>query len=447
MTLEGVGEVTAPRTVQSGGGITLTANTNSGFVFQDWLLNGTSRSGNPLILSNITANQSVTARWQIVTQSPQVGIGFVSATTNSLSFNTITLNAPSGALLKWEFSTNGGTTWLGANGVSPNTLNGTNTVQNLSPSTTYQVRAVLRDANDDLTLAVSATAQGTTLPAAPVITAPDISTTIYSPVSNYVIGLQNADSYSVTGLPPWLSQSEVYLSGEPTVAHIGNSSFTITAINAGGTTTKTVAVQVLWPALNADLVLTQGDYVSQVAYASSTLQAGELILQPKHGSLPNGLSLNVRRQNPITIEGGTVGDIELVGTPTQTGIFYAEYDMTVTYYEPFRQDVLPLRLRIQVVPSGGGSGFSTISAMSVMEGASGGEMSAMSNGGSGSSFIPDTLRLSAYQPNATARKVVQLLPGFSTVDANGQSRPFQTSVVGGTNAPSGSSRVFFCCIM
>jgi len=28
-----------------------------------------------------------------------------------------------------------------------------------------------------------------------------------------------------------------------------------------------------------------------------------------------------------------------------------------------------------------------------------------------------------------------LLPGFSTVDANGQSRPFQTSVVGGTNAP------------
>jgi len=75
----------------------------------------------------------------------------------------------------------------------------------------------------------------------------------------------------------------------------------------------------------------------------------------------------------------------------------------------------------------------------------------MSNGGSsgssGSSFIPDTLRLSAYQPNATARKVVQLLPGFSTVDANGQSRPFQTSVVGGENVPSGSSRVFFCCIM
>jgi len=59
----------------------------------------------------------------------------------------------------------------------------------------------------------------------------------------------------------------------------------------------------------------------------------------------------------------------------------------------------------------------------------------MSNGSSGSSFIPDTLRLSAYQPNATARKVVQLLPGFSTVDANGQSRPFGTSVVGGTNAP------------
>ena len=62
---------------------------------------------------------------------------------------------------------------------------------------------------------------------------------------------------------------------------------------------------------------------------------------------------------------------------------------------------------------------------------------------SGSSFIPDTLRLSAYQPNAVARKVVQLLPGFSTVDANGQSRPFGTSVVGGENVPSGSSRVFF----
>ena len=63
------------------------------------------------------------------------------------------------------------------------------------------------------------------------------------------------------------------------------------------------------------------------------------------------------------------------------------------------------------------------------------------SGGSGSSFIPDTLRLSAYQPSATARKVVQLLPGFSTVDANGQSRPFQTSMVGGTNASSGESVV------
>jgi RHS repeat-associated protein len=37
--------------------------------------------------------------------------------------------------------------------------------------------------------------------------------------------------------------------------------------------------------------------------------------------------------------------------------------------------------------------------------------------------------------------VVQLLPGFSTVDANGQSRLFQTSVVGGSNAPSGESVV------
>ncbi len=50
--------------------------------------------------------------------------------------------------------------------------------------------------------------------------------------------------------------------------------------------------------------------------------------------------------------------------------------------------------------------------------------------------------LNAYQPNATARKVVQLLPGFSTVDANGQSRPFQTSVVGGSNpVASGESVV------
>ncbi|KER09821.1 MAG: hypothetical protein HY22_09660 [[Candidatus Thermochlorobacteriaceae] bacterium GBChlB] len=67
----------------------------------------------------------------------------------------------------------------------------------------------------------------------------------------------------------------------------------------------------------------------------------------------------------------------------------------------------------------------------------------MSKGNPTSSYIPDTLRLSAYQPNATARKVVQLLPGFSTVDANGQSRPFQTSVVGGTTASSGESTVFF----
>jgi len=74
--------------------------------------------------------------------------------------------------------------------------------------------------------------------------------------------------------------------------------------------------------------------------------------------------------------------------------------------------------------------------LSVMSSSNGG-----SSGSSGSSFIPDTLILNAYQPNAVARKVVQLLPGFSTVDANGQSRPFQTSVVGGTNASSGESVV------
>ena len=87
-------------------------------------------------------------------------------------------------------------------------------------------------------------------------------------------------------------------------------------------------------------------------------------------------------------------------------------------------------VRDQTLYAGTWSFYVPLSAMSSSVGSS-----------TSGSYIPDTLILNAYQPNATARKVVQLLPGFSTVDANGQSRPFQTSMVGGTNASSGDSVV------
>ncbi len=54
------------------------------------------------------------------------------------------------------------------------------------------------------------------------------------------------------------------------------------------------------------------------------------------------------------------------------------------------------------------------------------------------SFIPDTLVLSAYQPNATARNRIRLTPGFDTRDANDNSRVYETAIVGGSNAPVAS---------
>ncbi len=49
--------------------------------------------------------------------------------------------------------------------------------------------------------------------------------------------------------------------------------------------------------------------------------------------------------------------------------------------------------------------------------------------------------LSAYQPNATARNRIRLTSGFDTRDANGNSRVFETAIVGGTNGVSADSVV------
>ena len=195
-----------------------------------------------------------------------------------------------GAAFAYQITASNSPTSFGANGLPAG----------LSVNTSTGVISGSPTAAGSASVTISATNAGgtgsTTLaltvnPGAPVISSPTSATGTVGTALTYQIAASNSPtSFGATGLPAGLSvnTSTGVISGSPTTA--GNSSVTISATNAGGTGSATLALKVnpAAPVINSPTSATGtvgAAFTYQIAASNSPTSFGAT-------GLPNGLSVN-----------------------------------------------------------------------------------------------------------------------------------------------------------